>query len=104
MNTNWTPGPWWYQEKSDAYTHIVRAGENRFIAQFTQDTSGVSEANARLTAAGPEMYEALLPLEEHLPLMPDPDAVPEDTCIEVEITWRTWGAIRAALSKARGPA
>lgn len=49
-----TPGPWWYQEKSDAYTHIVRSGESRFLCQLAQDTSGEAEANARLIAAAPE--------------------------------------------------
>lgn len=54
-----TPGPWSYQEQSDAYTHIVREGDGspgggRFIVQFGQDTSGVAEANARLTAAAPD--------------------------------------------------
>lgn len=55
-----TPGPWWYQEQSDAYTHIVRAGERRFITQLSQDRSGTAEANARLIAAAPELYAALL--------------------------------------------
>jgi hypothetical protein len=54
-----TPGPWWYQEKSDAYTHIVRTGENRFLCQLAQDTSGEAEANARLIAAAPDLLAAL---------------------------------------------
>lgn len=45
-----TPGPWQYQEESDAYTHIVRGPHNYFITQLSQDTSGKSEANARLMA------------------------------------------------------
>jgi hypothetical protein len=53
----WTPGPWRYQEDADAYTHIVRAGESRFMCQMTQETSGLAEANARLIAAAPELYE-----------------------------------------------
>lgn len=53
-----TPGPWAYQEESDAYTHIVRAGD-RFLCQLSQDTSGESEANARLMAAAPDLLEAL---------------------------------------------
>jgi hypothetical protein len=54
-----TPGPWRYQESSDAYTHIVRAGENYFICQLPQDTSGKAEANARLIAAAPDLLAAL---------------------------------------------
>ena len=55
------PGPWFYQEKSDGYTHIVRAGGpelgNHFICQLGQDRSGVAEANARLIASAPELLE-----------------------------------------------
>ncbi len=50
-----TPGPWTYQENSDAYTHIVRAAENRFICQLAQDTSGVAEGDARLIATAPDL-------------------------------------------------
>jgi hypothetical protein len=66
-----TSGPWWYQEKSDAYTHIVRAGENRFLCQLAQDTSGESEANAHLISAAPELYEALIGISEMLWSRPD---------------------------------
>ena len=45
-----TSGPWRYQEQSDAYTHIVRAGEKRFVCQLSQ-TGERSEANARFMAA-----------------------------------------------------
>jgi hypothetical protein len=54
-----TPGPWAYQEDSDAYTHIVRGHNNRFICQLAQTTSAEIEANARLIAAAPELLEAL---------------------------------------------
>ncbi|MDT3468959.1 hypothetical protein [Stenotrophomonas maltophilia] len=54
-----TPGPWAYQEDSDAYTHIVRGPNNRFICQLAQVTSAEIEANARLIAAAPELLEAL---------------------------------------------
>lgn len=55
-----TPGPWSYQEKADAYTHIVRSPTNRLIVQLAQDTNGTAEANARLIAAAPELLEACL--------------------------------------------
>lgn len=49
-----TPGPWTYQERSDVYTHIVRGPDGQHIIQFRQDTTGVSEANARMASVGPE--------------------------------------------------
>jgi hypothetical protein len=51
------PGPWHYQEESDAYTHIVRTESNRLVVQLRQDTSGTEEANARLIATAPELLE-----------------------------------------------
>ncbi len=57
-STKGTPGPWHYQEVSDAYTHIVRGPNNYFVTQLSQDTSGRSEADARLMAAAPELLEA----------------------------------------------
>lgn len=59
MSTKHTPGPWHYQEDSDAYTHIVRTGADRlrFLCQLSQDTSGESEANARLIAAAPVLLK-----------------------------------------------
>lgn len=56
---NHTRGPWAYQEDSDAYTHIVRGPNNRFICQLNQTTSAEIEANARLIAAAPDMLSAL---------------------------------------------
>lgn len=53
-----TPGPWRYQEESDAYTHIVRAGD-RFLCQLQQDTTGEAEANGRLISAAPDLADAL---------------------------------------------
>lgn len=54
-----TEGPWFYQEESDAYTHIVRAPNNRMVCQLSQDTSGRAESEARLIAAAPDLLEAL---------------------------------------------
>jgi hypothetical protein len=55
-----TPGPWHYQENSDAYTHIVRGPSGYFVHQGSQHTDGVSKANALLIAAAPELLEACL--------------------------------------------
>lgn len=61
MTAKHTPGPWFYQENSDAYTHIVRAAAkpNLILVHLRQDSSGETEANARLIAAAPTMYVAL---------------------------------------------
>lgn len=53
-----TPGPWHYQEESDPYTHIVRAGD-RFLCQLAQDHTGQAEDDARLIAAAPDLAAAL---------------------------------------------
>jgi len=60
-----TPGPWAYQEDSDVYTHIVRPAQSlgRIVHHYSQDTSGVVEANARFTAgANPAAVLALIAL------------------------------------------
>ncbi|HGL4260217.1 TPA: hypothetical protein ACKE3D_003947 [Burkholderia dolosa] len=55
-----TPGPWHYQEYSDVYTHLVRDASKRAIVLYApQSSSPVSEANARLAAAAPDMAEVL---------------------------------------------
>jgi len=46
-----TPGPWWYQENSDVYTHIIRSGENRFVLSVRQSSAPEAEADARLIVA-----------------------------------------------------
>ena len=59
MTEKHTPGPWYYQEESDGYTHIVRGPSGCFLYQGQQTDDGISEANARLIAKAPEMLEAL---------------------------------------------
>lgn len=54
-----TKGPWKYQEESDAYTHIVRAKNNYTICHLLQDSSGTTEANARLISVAPDMLQLL---------------------------------------------
>lgn len=50
-----TRGPWFYQEDSDVYTHIVRPTDfpGRIICHLGQEY----EANARLISAAPEAIE-----------------------------------------------
>lgn len=49
-----TPGPWEVVQERD-YLNIQETKTNLIVAQF----SSVSDANARLIAAAPEMYEML---------------------------------------------
>lgn len=55
-----TPLPWSYQEDSDAYTHIVRGPKGEHIVQLSQDSSGVSEATARLIVCCVNSHEELV--------------------------------------------
>jgi len=70
-----TPGPWAYQEESDAYTHIVRPTHTpgRIVRQYAQDTNGVVEANARFTAgANPAAVLGLIALARRAALANQP--------------------------------
>ena len=99
-DSKWTPGPWEYQEKSDAYTHIVRAAGNRFICSMGQSMKPEYEANARLIAAAPEMAEALKALADEcaeyvrINNLHSNDGSPATT--------HSMRRARAALAKARG--
>lgn len=62
-----------YQEKSDAYTHIVRDSKGRFVQQFPQDTTGRAEEFARLFAAVPDLLEALKNLQTQIQQVSDGD-------------------------------
>ncbi len=60
MTIKHTPGPWAYQENADPHTHIVRSVQPRhFICQLPKSSAGISEANARLIAAAPDMLALL---------------------------------------------
>jgi hypothetical protein len=67
-----TPGPWHYQERSDAYTHIVRNAEgNEIIVYAPQSTLPKAEANARLASAAWDLLHALkLMVDDNFPDLP----------------------------------
>lgn len=88
-----TQGPWVYQEQSDAYTHIVRGPNNRFICKLSQDSSGESERTARLISAAPEMRDELQMLCDVL------EAGGDHLPVEVEARI---AFARAAIAKANG--
>ena len=56
-----TPGPWELVQERD-YLNIQETKTNLIVAQFCS----VSEANARLIAAAPEMYDVLSELLDTL--------------------------------------
>jgi hypothetical protein len=84
-----SPGPWHYQQKSDVYTHIVRADKHRFICQLSHHPE--AEANARLIAAAPELLEALKSATFALALIAQADG--NESYLEVA---------HAAIAKAEG--
>lgn len=91
-----TPGPWFYQERSDAYTHIVRGDGNRFITQLAQDTSGEAEANARLIAAAPELLDVVKRIAASRITDTGTAPIPDLTAEEA------WTLARDAYAKATG--
>lgn len=90
--TKWTPGPWSYRGSlgpaSNQYLkgpHIVESASGNQIAIMNGWRSDVSEANACLIAAAPDLYAALA-------------AICDEDCIDMaRLT-----AGKAALRKARG--
>jgi hypothetical protein len=87
-----TPGPWRYQEGADKYTHIVRAGENRFVCQQPQNDEG--RANARLIAAAPDLLAAL---QEMVDCYESAAAKSGCQCAQCQTQRRAHAAIKKAL-------
>jgi len=56
--TKFTPGPWFVEDDSYPDDLTIKSGKNKFVAKVAQ-WRGNKEANARLIAAAPEMYELL---------------------------------------------
>ncbi len=69
--------PWFYQEKSDVYTHIIRAGSdpNGIVCSCSQTSDGVSEADGRYIVracnAFPAMEKVLRDVQLELNLLKD---------------------------------
>ena len=88
---NHTPGPWKVQEFS-AQTYMISTFQNGLIAQHVP-----GEANARLIAAAPELYEAL---EAAYMVLTSWVPTPQKTRLEEHADAVTLAC--AALAKARG--
>ncbi|SRR5579885_2448370 len=77
MSAKFTPGPWEYRRDKETDRHYVGCGiycivNDAFATRETKNCGQVErEANARLIAAAPELYEALKQLVEQYGLMPD---------------------------------
>ena len=103
--TDPTEGPWQYQEESDTYTHIVRGPNNRFICQLPQDTTGKSEAIARLIAAAGTAAQAAKDLGfdpiAAVEALPELLEVLENGITRMGCTFPGYNDAIAALDKAR---
>lgn len=93
-----TPGPWHYQEKSDVYTHIVRAADNAYVCGCSH---GDAEANARLIAAAPELLYACQTVKSFLG---DLEGCDDDPLTEIRkrIHAPLHEALDRAIAKAEG--
>lgn len=95
-------------DANDTVDALVQA--EAFISGFEDDETqeGVADILAGLRAAiqreqaMPSVLAALKIIEPSLPLIADPDAIADDDCTEVTISWRDWSAIRAAIAAAEG--
>jgi hypothetical protein len=88
-----TPGPWSYQERSDAYTHIVRDPTgSRIIVYAPQSSNPEAEANARLCAAALDLLGALkMMVDDNFPDLPLGEQVLRLTVAEAAIEKATGG-------------
>lgn len=74
MTTAFTPGPWRCDYDDNGFYYIFSAEE--FMSPYIAATGGeghLNEANARLIAAAPDMYEALKMLADVLNAGERPD-------------------------------
>jgi hypothetical protein len=97
----WTPGPWFARnigEKENCYAIGVPDDEGYgdavcFVEEGSHATDGCLHADARLIAAAPSLYEALVEAEKAI-----------DDCLNFRshLSYAARDRARAALAKARG--
>jgi hypothetical protein len=103
----WTPGPWRVDPDLflfRGYTQITGANHYGLAQVVTRmededesdEYTATLEANARLIASSPDLYDALQAAFEYL------DAIPETTAGGDDEAVRIARQARAALAKARG--
>ncbi len=95
--TKWTPGPWIFDDESGEIQGPANAviGDLDFSSSINNDD--IRDANARLVAAAPELYSALLDIQAAHSGQPKSCGCDYE-CIH------TGDNARAALAKARGGA
>lgn len=90
MSQKHTPGPWRYLRENGSPTtgqHMIAGAKPGYLAEVRDCGSEDVEANARLIAAAPDMYEALKALYNSI-----------DSC--VELNPKVLFKARAAIAKA----
>lgn len=103
----WTPGPWSTHPedlRGGRYWVIDMPGmaaDDYFDEPFAIHESDNGEANARLIAAAPDLYEAVNEMLDHEPSREDfrSDAKGD---LQFKIATQVWERARAALAKADG--
>ena len=101
-----TARPWRYQEGSDAYTHIISAGENTFLCALQQDRSGRAEADARLIVTCVNLHDELVEVlktarQQLVTLGGDPTAEPDFKHFCDDIHASVFTHIDAVLAKVK---
>lgn len=88
-----TARPWAYQENTDAYTHILRGLEDKYILGGSRHSNGRVETDMRLAAEAVTAIEQLLQLHDVAegllrivdlwcpPTQGDPDRSEEDAAL-----------------------
>lgn len=92
MSAEHTPGPWDYD------AHGIHSNGSRLVVDPC-----ITESNARLISAAPDLLAVLEGLADDLPELDD-DTSPLQGSTAVEVLVNHWDALKAAIAKARGQA
>jgi len=100
--TMFTPGPWEVASDFIGPLHVRPVGQPWSVAHVGHEDFDICEANARLIAAAPDLYEALAPVLRGANEADYycPDDVADDHTVLVSFTVAELRAARAALAKA----
>ena len=95
QETKWTPGPWTLSaDTSPRVMGPSKHGENVVAKVYFREFTNLTQANAHLIAAAPELYEALKEAQKDFC---------ERHCADLDGDhWEECTDMQAALAKARG--